>query len=179
MEQWMEETVTNSVTMARSQLTDGGNLDTLYDLVKKDVEGKKRQAEDVFDPSQSQEVKKIRQQLYPDENEDEDLLLMTQGNKKAQFLCPITQGIMNTPMKSTRCIHHMSQEALNMLLKNKSRAKCPVAGCNAEWTASTSSVDEDLLRQLKRYLRLEEARNKVLGENLSVPTQETVLLDED
>lgn len=66
-----------------------------------------------------------------------------------------------------------------MLLKNKSRAKCPVAGCNAEWAASTSSVDDDLLRQLKRYLRLEEARNKVLGENLSVPTQETVLLDED
>lgn len=100
MGQWMEETVSNSVTMARSQLTDdGGNLDTLYDLVKNDIEGKKRQAKDSFDPCQSQEVKKIRQQLYPDENEDEDLLLMTQGNKKAQFLCPITQGIMNTPMK--------------------------------------------------------------------------------
>lgn len=175
LEDWMDQAVAVSVSKARSELGDG-NFDKLHEVVKADLEKQKAKAN--LDPSESEDMKKLKRTLYPQEMaEDEDLQVMGQANNESKYKCPITTMLMTTPMRSSKCIHHLSKEGLDMLLKNKNKAKCPVVGCNMEWAANTSEVDEDFLRELKQFERRKRTREQMF-EGTSTDTQDTISLDD-
>jgi hypothetical protein len=95
-------------------------------------------------------------------------IVVCKSVQKVSFLiwCDITRYVViHAP--SSRCIHHLSEESLGIMLKRGSckkrgkRArpkinpcKCPVVGCNSVWSKKTSTVDDELQHRVQEHLKV-------------------------
>lgn len=61
---------------------------------------------------------------------------------------------------SKKCIHRLSKVALDETLKSK-RSQCPVPGCKAKWTKSSSSLDRDFELKMNEFFK-----SKINGNSL-------------
>lgn len=59
-----------------------------------------------------------------------------------------------------KCIHHISKGGLDEILKTKTSANCPTAGCRGSWTKATSVIDEAFKRKIERFQRLKHIRTQ-------------------
>lgn len=87
---------------------------------------------------------------------DEDLEVIETDDTEQTFKCPYSGMLMKQPMKSSACIHHMDKTSVDAQLKNLQKFKCPIPGCNGQWTNTNCSVDEELIARMTRFFRLKE-----------------------
>jgi hypothetical protein len=127
-------------------------------------------------------------------------------DKESDFICPFTVKKIVIPMKkyvelfvctcivsrkriltvvyflynfftcSQSCSHTISKQGLDAMLGKKPNAACPVAGCTAKWSRSSSSVDTDFQKRMQRFQRLQETAGPEPSQH---PTTEIFDDDED
>lgn len=110
-----------------------------------------------MDTENTEYVSKIKRLLKISGDEDEDVVMMDTGTKESDFICPYMKTVMVVPMKNKDCSHNISRNAFESLLSRKASFKCVVAGCKALWTKASSSVDEDLIKKMERFRRVQES----------------------
>ena len=52
-----------------------------------------------------------------------------------------------------------------MLRGGRSTAKCPVAGCNKQWTKDSASLDKAFIYKMEKFLRSSQLQSQLLSEN--------------
>ena len=76
-------------------------------------------------PTEETIVKKV----VPDVSSDDDEVECVEVQNISRT-CPLTQGLLEHPVRSTLCGHMYSEKAIKAHIEvMRSRAKCPVAGC--------------------------------------------------
>ena len=71
------------------------------------------------------------------------------------LICPITKQTLVSPVRSNKCGHVYSKEAILLHIKNikkkgRNLPSCPVAGCSHTVDLNDLERDVDIERQLKR-----------------------------
>jgi len=92
---------------------------------------------------------------------------------ESTYKCPYSQLKFERPMKSANCKHHISQAGLDAALKSKQSCRCPIAGCNKQWTKNTSSYDEDFDKAMTRFFQRSQNTSN------SASQRHTVNIDDD
>ncbi|ETV98435.1 hypothetical protein, variant, partial [Aphanomyces invadans] len=77
-----------------------------------------------------------------EEDEDEDVMVQ-ESNSLRNMSCPITQMIMQDPVKNPECGHTYSKVGIESHLKHKQ--SCPVAGCRKRVQNLEPDVDMEVL----------------------------------
>lgn len=101
----------------------------------------------------------------PTANDDDDIQVeMSNQDSAAQFTCPITQRLMEKPMKNSVCGHFYDLEGFKFWMQRRRTRKCPISGC-ANSHACMSQLEEDVEVQLrlKRFVkrRDQEGQNRI------------------
>eukprot|EP01038_Epipyxis_sp_PR26KG_P015866 gene15866-21510_t len=96
-------------------------------------------------------IKKISNTFGRGDDGDEEIVFVNAGNKM-ETNCPYSRAPFVDPMKNSDCIHHISRESLTHMLNGKNSVKCPVPGCIAFWTKTSSNLDREFQMRLTRYL---------------------------
>eukprot|EP01041_Mallomonas_annulata_P004969 gene4969-9941_t len=107
-----------------------------------------------YDTEDSNIIKKIMGILVENEEEDADLRVVDEVETEHDFKCPYTTMIMQIPMKNTNCNHRIDKASLEALLTKAKTAKCPVAGCQQQWTKASASEDKMLALRMERFFRV-------------------------
>ena len=106
--------------------------------------------------------------------EDEDIQVMGSGSTNPNLKCPITTALLEDPVKNQVCGHVYSQKAMEAMLQNRGRTKCPVPGCtNTQVTNSQLVPDvqmDTLVRRERR--RLEKAKEQQASQAQMVDSDE-------
>mmetsp|Transcript_24201 Transcript_24201/g.81586 ORF Transcript_24201/g.81586 Transcript_24201/m.81586 type:complete len:862 (+) Transcript_24201:205-2790(+) len=98
---------------------------------------------------------------YEDEDDDDDCMVdETQEDTEASFICPITQKIMDVPMKSKKCGHSYSKEAVEGYFKGGEGKKCAHPGCNQKLGSADFDRDFEKDAAIKRFKSREKAQQK-------------------
>ncbi|ETS74286.1 hypothetical protein PFICI_14152 [Pestalotiopsis fici W106-1] len=87
-----------------------------------------------------------------EEEEDDDLIL---AREKKDLRCPLSMVMMQEPYTSAKCNHTFEKKAIQEFLKSHAgrKARCPQTGCNQEVSIRDFSLDQFMLRQIKRAQR--------------------------
>ncbi|KAI1850404.1 hypothetical protein JX266_004262 [Neoarthrinium moseri] len=93
-----------------------------------------------------------------DEDEDEDLIV---AGEKKDLKCPLSLVMMTEPYTSARCNHTFEKTAIMEFLSNKPgrRAQCPQTGCSQEVSVKDFTLDQYMLRKIKRAQEDEDQDN--------------------
>eukprot|EP00050_Salpingoeca_kvevrii_P022335 m.124670 g.124670 ORF g.124670 m.124670 type:complete len:216 (+) comp9677_c2_seq1:448-1095(+) len=78
--------------------------------------------------------------------EDEDLVM---SQVSESFVCPLTKTTLENPMRSKRCGHTFSHDAITSALKKYKQMPCPVVGCGQNLTLGDLTPDKALERRIK------------------------------
>ncbi|KAK6066414.1 E3 SUMO-protein ligase nse2 [Seiridium cupressi] len=86
------------------------------------------------------------------EDEDEDLIV---AGEKKDLRCPLSMVMMREPYTSAKCNHTFEKTAIIEFLGSKPghRAMCPQTGCSQEVSITDFSLDQFMIRQIKRSQR--------------------------
>jgi hypothetical protein len=128
-----------------------------------------------YNPESSREFKKIRDIVNPAARGEDDIMMMEADETEAAYKCPYTGMAFVKPMKryhsvifvltlyfisfdcdiccSVNCIHHLSAESLDLMLRGKRQVKCPVSGCRGMWSKDSSSHDNAFEMRMNRFHR--------------------------
>ncbi|KAJ1457817.1 hypothetical protein M885DRAFT_496326 [Pelagophyceae sp. CCMP2097] len=117
--------------------------------------------------SQNEDYAKLQKLARPflggaeDEDDDDDCMVdETQEDTEASFICPITQKIMDVPMKSKKCGHSYSKEAVEGYFKGGEGKKCAHPGCNQKLGSADFDRDFEKDAAIKRFKSREKAQQK-------------------
>jgi hypothetical protein len=105
----------------------------------------------------SKSIKKVFK-LSADSAMDDDLEVIETDDTEQTYKCPYSGKLMEQPMKSTVCIHRIDKTSVDAQLQNNHRNsfKCPIPGCQGQWTKANCSIDEEFIARMKRFFRLKE-----------------------
>lgn len=81
------------------------------------------------------------------EGGDEEDLVVQAG--KPSLKCPLTQRLLEDPVKSPECGHVFSRAAIQAVSR-QDNMQCPVAGCNRKLSMRRLQPDPLLQRRLER-----------------------------
>eukprot|EP01035_Chromulina_nebulosa_P017112 gene17112-22626_t len=136
----------NSSANSKSNNSDPSDLkDLIYNNILKKCKSSK------FSSSNTDKLQEILHEKKKSKKNDE-IEVIDKELTEADFICPFTGKIMEEPMKSSACKHHVSSQAFNEMMRISGSRKCPVAGCSGMWTKATSSIDNEFEYRLKRFL---------------------------
>ena len=131
-----------------------------YDKLQRDMQHTSRALAEITLPSRDVgdriDVEKIfveklalLQAEEADKEEEEDVVM---SQVQETYRCPITQRIMENPVRNTACNHSYSKDAiLELLQQRKGRLRCPVCGDPVHQNKLVPN--KDLERKIRRYKR--------------------------
>ncbi|CCF59699.1 hypothetical protein KAFR_0H02900 [Kazachstania africana CBS 2517] len=106
--------------------------------------------------------------IIPDENEDEDDLIINGG--QIELICPITCKPFERPMISTKCGHVFDKIGIENYLKGTRDGKreCPQAGCSHTLKMSDFKDDEimNLRCKISQMIELRDKETDISAENV-------------
>lgn len=99
------------------------------------------------------------------DSDSEDELFVS---RKSNLKCPISGDYLQSPVRAITCKHLFSRDAFQEWLRNSGgRNKCPVAGCNQQFSKiGDVEPDEDVVwrvKRLKRNVERKQREKEVLG----------------
>lgn len=109
-------------------------------------------------------LEKLSTSQEKEDDGDEDMVVVEKEFQEKDMLCPYSGKVMQTPMKSRSCGHHLDRDSLKALVdyfstkqkelsrKNKPTlsSNCPIYGCKGMWTHKTSVIDKELRTKIQQ-----------------------------
>lgn len=104
-----------------------------------------------------QELANEDKQPEPMDDDDDDLI-MTQ--EEVGIKCPYTQQIMKDPIRNKVCGHSYERQAIQeFILRKKTGAKCPYAGCGNRAPLRMEEMEDNL--ELKAHIASEAKKGNI------------------
>ncbi|CAK4150862.1 unnamed protein product [Aphanomyces euteiches] len=104
------------------------------------------------------------------EGEEDEEVMLQETNSVRNMSCPITQMLMEEPMRNPACGHTYSRKGIDAHMKLKS--SCPVAGCPHKVANLERDVEMEVL--LSRYARRGNSSQYVGASNVDSEDEEEV-----
>eukprot|EP00475_Leptophrys_vorax_P024154 TRINITY_DN3326_c0_g1_i2.p1 TRINITY_DN3326_c0_g1~~TRINITY_DN3326_c0_g1_i2.p1 ORF type:complete len:284 (+),score=73.23 TRINITY_DN3326_c0_g1_i2:166-1017(+) len=152
LKQVVEDEMQNDRLLHDDQWLPGDHVSTLMNMEASAIEATKAQKLDAF----RREIwaESHPDEPYPEDDENADLVEMGSANSQALFMCPLTRSLLVDPVKSSKCGHHYSKQAIMQYIHSKAQhrqpAVCPVSGCRQLVTSESLEPDVEAAFWLRR-----------------------------
>ncbi|KAK5579218.1 hypothetical protein RB653_008897 [Dictyostelium firmibasis] len=97
-------------------------------------------------------------------DEDEDLVVASQT---ISIICPLSQGILNEPVRAEICGHVFSKNIILQMFRNFAQIPCPIAGCGRQINKNQLKRAIDIEETVKRELRKRENQQRRNDEDIT------------